>query len=430
MKYYIIPNSEKGEIISFLTALCFAVLPFNSNYGLSIAGQPILIYLFLNLINYRKNLFLNIILICLFPIFSIFSYSGMFLIIILISLSFFIKINKEYIFALFLLIIVYIATEWTLFYNYFFNPLFISHRQFYLFSFQSLKFVFKDFLNTLAFGISNVPTFAIFTLFILFYIILSHKKLPKIYWILTGLLIIIPVFSSLYNNLSLVLFNYLPILTRFQFARFTWLLPTIIYILFGLTLNCIYKKYSINKVYFIFFIQLLIILLFSFISLNTQLSIDDYYQPELFNQIKEAIPINNSYVLSLGLQPAILQENGFYTIGFYNLNYPIETKLRFRAIIEKELDKSDYLKDYFDNWGNRAYLFSSELFIDNQYLSPVKSKLNISIKNLEINTEAIKEIDGKYIFSTVQIENYKEINLDFIHKFNNKGVYDIYVYVI
>src|SRR5699024_9806710 len=64
---------------------------------------------------------------------------------------------------------------------------------------------------------------------------------------------------------------------------------------------------------------------------------------------------------SAGLYPSIALYNGFYCIDGYSNNYSLEYKHEFRKIIENELNKNESLKAYFDDWGNRCYLFSSEI---------------------------------------------------------------------
>lgn len=52
--------------------------------------------------------------------------------------------------------------------------------------------------------------------------------------------------------------------------------------------------------------------------------------------------------------------NNINVIDGYHTLYQLSYKKKFRKIIETELDQSKKLKDYFDNWGNRAYLFYND----------------------------------------------------------------------
>ncbi|GAA3312748.1 hypothetical protein GCM10020331_001250 [Ectobacillus funiculus] len=92
-------------------------------------------------------------------------------------------------------------------------------------------------------------------------------------------------------------------------------------------------------------------------------SFRQFYSEHLFQEIKNYIgkPQQSYRVASIGLHPAIAQYNGFYTVDTYTNFYPLSYKYQFRAIIAKELDKSPVLKDYYDHWGNRVYVFVAEL---------------------------------------------------------------------
>jgi hypothetical protein len=152
-----------------------------------------------------------------------------------------------------------------------------------------------------------------------------------------------------------------------------------------------------------------------------------FFAQALFSQIESYInKPNDAYrVVSIGLHPSIAQFNGYYTLDSYQVNYDLDYKNSFRRIIAPELDKNDELKGYFDDWGNRCYIFVDELG---------KGKLfgkneNIKIRKLDLNTQALKEMGGEYIFSSVAIENYQENHLTFESRFtNDDSFWDIYLY--
>lgn len=143
----------------------------------------------------------------------------------------------------------------------------------------------------------------------------------------------------------------------------------------------------------------------------------EFYSPELFAKIKQQIGLPQSQyrVVSIGLFPEIALYNEFYTLDSYQVNYDMNYKKEFRKIISKELDKSEELKSYFDNWGNRCYIYSSELG-RNFFITD-----NRAVNNLEINTEQLKLMGCRYIFSAVQINNAPKLNLEFVNKFTDKN---------
>ena len=141
---------------------------------------------------------------------------------------------------------------------------------------------------------------------------------------------------------------------------------------------------------------------------KASVSYKQFYDVELFTKIDHYINRSKEdyRIVSLGLYPSVTQYNGFYTLDSYQTTYPLEYKQQFRRIMENELTKSERWKNYFDSWGSRCYLFSSEL----DWFAVGKHEM-IEISNLEINTDVIKEMGGQYIFSAVKILNNDENNL-------------------
>jgi hypothetical protein len=127
-------------------------------------------------------------------------------------------------------------------------------------------------------------------------------------------------------------------------------------------------------------------------------------------------------VASLGLQPAAALYSGFYTIDGYLTNYPLEYKHKFNAIIEKELAKNTIARDFFKNWGGVVVILSAEIIGRYQgrgFLIPAFSKKekDLIIKDLDINTDVLNELNCKYIFSSFKIENADRTGLKFIKYF-------------
>ncbi|HAC1236815.1 TPA_asm: hypothetical protein GI556_11760, partial [Listeria monocytogenes] len=82
-------------------------------------------------------------------------------------------------------------------------------------------------------------------------------------------------------------------------------------------------------------------------------------------------------------------------------------------------------EDYYDNWGNRCYIFSAELGKNYDFGKDSKKH----IKQLDFNTEAFKKVGGEYVLSAVPIDNASEVGLQFEKAFDNKESYwKIYLY--
>lgn len=159
---------------------------------------------------------------------------------------------------------------------------------------------------------------------------------------------------------------------------------------------------------------------------------EQVYAEELFAQIQEDLneregggTPSNYRVGSVGMHPLVALHNGFYTVDGYSTNYPLEYKYRFAKIIEKELDLSPALHDYYWKWGGRCYLFSHE--VGKEYLLPKDS--GVSIKDFHMDMDAFKEIGGDYILSAAPIENALEHGLELVGEYEHeKSLYTVYVY--
>lgn len=136
------------------------------------------------------------------------------------------------------------------------------------------------------------------------------------------------------------------------------------------------------------------------------LSFREYYAVGVLEQVKVFLRQETGQepqdyrVASLGIDPAAALYHGFYCLDGYSNNYPLTYKHAFRRILEPELEKSPYLKEYFDGWGNRCYLFSSEC---PGYYTIEKN--GFFFQNYELNTEAMRELGGEYLLSAAYILN-------------------------
>lgn len=158
----------------------------------------------------------------------------------------------------------------------------------------------------------------------------------------------------------------------------------------------------------------------------------DFYAGEIYVQIEAYLyettgQTQEDYrVVSLGICPAAALYNGFYCLDGYSNNYPLEYKHAFRQTIKPELDKSGYLTDYFDRWGNRCYLFSAE--IPGYY---TVEKGGFYFGDFEMDTEAFEKLGGTYVFSAAYIENAECTGLKLLREepFSTEdSYYQIYVY--
>jgi hypothetical protein len=162
--------------------------------------------------------------------------------------------------------------------------------------------------------------------------------------------------------------------------------------------------------------------------INDNITYRQFYSTNLFEKIRDFIglPQEDYHVVSIGIYPSIAQYNGFYTLDGYQSMYPLAYKQKFRTIIAPELKKSQALKAYFDDWGSRCYIYTSEL-----PSFTMTKNLGRSIRHLDLDTKALRDLGGNYIFSAVEILNFKENHLKFLGLFADKSsVWKIYLYQV
>lgn len=142
------------------------------------------------------------------------------------------------------------------------------------------------------------------------------------------------------------------------------------------------------------------------------LSLKDYFaigvmeQAEEFLRQEEGLEQSDYRVVSLGIDPAAALYHGFYCLDGYSNNYPVDYKHDFRRVLAPELERSDYLREYFDDWGNRCYLFSSEC---PGYYTIEKG--GFYFQDYRLDAGALKELGGDYLLSAAYIANGEEQGL-------------------
>lgn len=164
------------------------------------------------------------------------------------------------------------------------------------------------------------------------------------------------------------------------------------------------------------------------------ISYSDYYATDVMAQVREylsqqtGLPESDYRVVSLGIDPAAAYYAGFYCLDGYSNNYSMDYKHSFRRVIAPELAKSEYLKAYYDDWGNRCYLVSAEC---PGYYTIEKG--GFFFQNYEIDSEALWELGGRYLFSAAYIQNAEEQGLRLMREEpfeTQESYYRIFLYEI
>lgn len=238
-------------------------------------------------------------------------------------------------------------------------------------------------------------------------------------------------FSTIYKKMVFVDNFIFPFLKQVQINRAIFILPTLWYIIVYFSFRQIlewftrYDQFLVVCVVVVFVVLLMrggqngyykgtikVVLSKKFnIQIGSPVSsiatYKGYFDRKLMKEVKEYIdrPQDEYKVVSLGINPGVALFNGFFCLDGYSVNYSINYKHKFRKIIESELEKNLAHKEYFDGWGSRCYLISSEI----EFGSDCQGQK--CVNKLEISTKGLKQMGCEYILSGVEIENQNEIGL-------------------
>ncbi|MFD2209264.1 DUF6044 family protein [Virgibacillus halophilus] len=432
-------------ILTTGVSLCFAILPFWPSGMLSIAGLPLALHLFLVIRKQKaaapKYVWVFLLLI---PFFSSFILTFIFFLGLLgiwwlvdwIRLK---KANWLFFTAIAAMTIIYLAKEYLLVISMFFGNGDTSHRDEYNLGHNDFSRTFMLFLHNLFKGHTHdlsiheeiiIPVIALSLMVAVF-----SRKVPKLLLGLFGLNVVLSLWYALwYWEGMRLLKNHFELANTFNFSRIHFLDPPTWYIMMALAMVFMWRRVKLLRP---IMIALLILQCWTLYQLNEEEKYSAFHNPSFrqfyaqdeFDDIKDYIGQDPaSYrVVSIGMHPTIAQYNGLYTLDTYNNSFPISYKHRFRHIIAGELDKSKELKSYFDDWGGRLYVYSSEL--GKRYMLGKESKR--VIHHLDLNTSPLKEMGGAYVLSAVPIENAEETGLTYRRSFVKKdGWWKIYLYQV
>ncbi|MBS8264345.1 hypothetical protein DYI25_07845 [Mesobacillus boroniphilus] len=438
LKDHFVKGKDKS-LIRVGTALAFALTPFWPSGMLSTLGMPLALWAFFHIRNGRGT-WLHYLALTLLPFYSSIVL-GFFFFLSAMGLFWLSDVirgkgwNWRFFIAIAYMTAVYLITDYRLVYSFLFDGEPNSRDEYFharLTFWHSVRLTFKNFFL----GHHHVMT--VHTIIILpviiaaMFLIWKHRKWGKerIFVFLFVLNFILSAWYAFWFYKGwLPLTERFHFLDTFNFARYHFLRPLVVYILFAIGLRILWnEKVFRRSVPWLIAAQIFLLLLTNEeIVFHKKPSVREFYAEEQFEAIKNHIgkPQNSYRVASIGLHPAIAQYNGFYTLDTYNNFYPLSYKYQFRKIFEKELEKNKRIRVYFDEWGGRCYIFTDEL--GKHYMFKKTSKRRI--KNIELNLEPFKQMGGEYIFSSVPIDNAIENNLKLGKVFTSKdSAWKIYLY--
>jgi len=478
--YLLVKELTDSSIIALLCGGMFMFLPFQPVYGLSVVGGPLAVWAFLCLYQGKRIIqsFLSIILFGLGANLILLGYVILGLVLlVLIGLTIrwhkrdkyqvpeiakdVRRHNQLLLYGFLTLLVVYVITNFSLFLELFVGSDYVSHREEMVITGTGFGSAWEVFLHSA----QHAPTLhekliMPIILVIIFYAIV-YKKLPKesktLYWYLVSLFainVLVALFYGFCQSPLVVDFrnSVTGFLHYFSAYRVYWIYPTTWYVMAGLSAGLVWKHHGkLPAVLTGILIVLVLVPTAWNIRQNSNwilnksqyknngnvglISWKDYFAEDVMSQIEADIVARtgaqqDSYkVASLGMCPATALQSGFHCIDGYSNNYSLDYKHAFREIIETELIKCDSMKNYFDVWGSRCYLFTEES--QNYYY--LKKDADFQYQNLELNTQKMKELGCKFLFSGAEIaqENVQKLGMDLFGIYDTEeSYYRVWVYEV
>ena len=474
--FFLLRRILDRPFVAFSCAVIFAYLPFYTIYGLGVAGVPLAILAFIMLSDEHPRVIPAYLLLIAYGLFSslalmgwaVFLLGGLYCLIITVRKK---KAGASGVLALWggelVLWITYLVTNISMVESFFLGVGEESQRSEFV-NYGAGAFPLSVFTEQLLNEDVNfwaracqkwVVLIMIATLILgLFcYRRLSESGKEK-YRTLLGLaafFVLTALFTALFRcDLVTALRNrWDNALTSFQFDRFFYLYPALWYIGLAVSLDLVADLFKAFLPKQRWVSAVIVLCLLGVCSLHvlwrspfklnfrdlvklegsTSLSWKGYYEPDQFREVADFIwdeyglEQDQYRVGNLGLEPAVAITNGFYTIDGYSSVYSLSYKHKFRKVIEKELEKNEYNRQYFDEWGNRCYLFSSEY-----YIVPYLSKYtHPHFDDLELNVLALKDLGCRFLLATGEIADAESKGYRLVRIFDSyEYSYFIYLYEI
>lgn len=450
--------------LNYLAAAGFCIIPVFPAYGLAFVSVPLVVYLMIKICRDPKAIWY--VLLFLYPLVSYFSYFGIFILGYMVLAFIYLWIKEKKIPVSFGIAIVVLAAGYVVWEYRLFMEILLSDtvtiRDSMVMMDVSIGQMFADILTVMfnpGFHAQDshrywILPIAVFMLFFTNIEYVKNKQWNKIKTSPINLVFLFIVFNCVIYGLyelkavQQLVETLLPPLKGFQFNRTIFFNPFLWYFLFFLILKDLYDRYSFNKVknagiYTIAVGGVLVCMLFPQVyndfysncyhhafeilkgTPSTQLSFEQFYSKELFEEIKEEIGYDGEWAAAYGMHPAVLQYNGIATLDGYLGLYSEEYKQQFGKLIAPALEGSEEFRTTFWESGIRAYLYSGAG--ENTY-QPLK-ELNLADDKLYIDGDVFREMGGKYIFSRIEISNAEELGLVLKGEYTHESSsYIIYVY--
>lgn len=447
------------EALIVLGGFAYGLLPLYPGFSFSFASIPLLIY-FIRRILHNPSV-RNYIFLFLYPLVSYFTFFGIFILGYLLFYTIYrwVKLRKvpgRLLAAWCVLFAGYAVCEYRLFGVMLFDTTETIRESMFMGSdgFAAIAANIGDVFVNGVFHADDVHKFIVLPVCVLYLlykgVIYIRRKdgrgLAKDpFFLIMGLILFncIVYGSYTWEAFRTLIETLLPPLKGWQFTRTVFFNPFLWYTAFIIVLKELYDRKKQTVAHVLMLACLLIVLgtqtlyndFYNTVYTHTwmavkgkqseSLSYQEFYSPELFEQIKKDISYDGAYAAAYGMHPAVLQYNGISTLDACLSYYSQDYKEDFRRIIAPALEQSEEARIYFDEWGARAYLFSGT---DDTVWKPVRT-MEVTDYNLSIDADAFRELGGRYLFSRIRLDNADELGLVLAGVYTQEdSPYEIYLY--
>ncbi len=439
LRRHVVPGERYIDIQTGV-ALAFGLLPFWPFGGLSVSGLPLMLYAILGL--RRGHSHWSNWLICLvMPFYVHLLLSGAFFVLLVCVIIAhdsirFRRVPMTVVIATALMCLAFVLSQYRLFVAFLFDDTYISHRtEIVLVGRYSAGRAVTQLSTILRNGHYHAYSLqsAIILPTVLFAVLLLRRQyqLLSILMLTLAAILFNGVFFAFWQVPALapvmgVLIRFIP----FNLGRIHTLNPMLWGIAFAVCLAGIHRVHSRGAVIVRVLIVLHLAFVISFHELlrNTHTpTFNEFFAADQFAEIQAFIGIDlpTYRVASIGIHPSIAQYNGFYTLDGYIPDYPLAYKHQFREIIAQELAKDLELKDYYDTWGSRVYLFVAEL----QRNALVRPDEALVINDLNLNLDTFRDMGGQFILSAAEIDADTNPEYSLLNVFRHPdSAWDIFLY--
>ena len=423
--------------LAALLALAWATLPFYTIYGLSVAGQPWVLLALLNLRDGRRHWW-NWAVLVVYSLWSYFAYVGPFVLVAAVAVLLWnarrgrVGDWRAVLGGLALLLLMDLVVEYPLIYSLLTHQ-YVSHRvEFDLSRLVPISFWggVKSTGQYLLLGHYHAVIFFRGAVLVAVALAVGTGSIVRrrAAWRRLGplliVLVVMAVFCGFYPQLLRALQPLIPALRTFNISRFHFLTPLLWFVVLivslpylpngRLRLALVAAQLGVGLLTNAEWTTNLRTLLGQ--ARPTEPGYAAYVAPHLFDNIRTVLHERTGLepegyrVACLGLPPSVALLNGFYTLDSYYNNYPLRYKHQFRPIIAGELAKSPLLRDYFDAWGNRCYLFSAELGKDFR----VGAFQHRVVQHWAFNAAAFRRLGGRFVLSAARLARPAESGLQLV----------------